>query len=392
MHLLACLTRESVSVRRANDYLVPVVSTFTRPAESMASRGPNCWVRWVSPKHLSFGTASGTIFISRLSASHEILSPTELCIERVIICTFAIFGHLAACTSDSRIVFVDSSACVFYSLDIAIDALRRRILAACFHPDSIIACLVDDQPVFLTLDRSTQFEKKLKPIVKPLPICNVNRLALNFDGVLLALGRDDNSVLVLHLNLRQPPICVCPSSPKDRVLSLIWSFRTHVLVVVRESGSFESYSPFGQHFCTTPFPPISRAISMCFDYESHRLYFSDMSRLSSVHFARTFDHFSATCCRVVDVVTSRTIWKDKQRMFPIVLIAHNQSTGAIVIASSTSFNVIGRDGDPVPASVWAVGFLRRFFLIFQDIYDGRIVLDFYRAELGDLFAFSRWSC
>jgi hypothetical protein len=107
---------------------------------------------------------------------------------------------------------------------------------------------------------------------------------------------------------------------------------TNVLDVVRESGAIDSYSAFGRHLSTTVFPPISRAIAMCFDYKSTRLYFSDMRCLSSVHFARTFGHFSVTCCRIVDIVTSQTIWKNKQRMFPITLITHNQSTAAIVIA------------------------------------------------------------
>jgi hypothetical protein len=68
-------------------------------------------------------------------------------------------------------------------------------------------------------------------------------------------------------------------------------------------------------------------------------------------------------------------------MFPIVLIAHNQATRDIVIASSAGFNLIGRDGDPVRASVWAVAFLRKFLLIFQDTDGGRVILDFYRADL-----------
>jgi hypothetical protein len=130
--------------------------------------------------------------------------------------------------------------------------------------------------LFLTLDRATQSEEKLKLVVKTLPISNVSRMALNVEDTVFALARDNNFVLVLNLKLCRLPISLCPSVPDDRVLSLVWSFMTNRLVVVRELRAFESYPAFGNHLSAIAFPVISRAISMCFDDESKRLYFRDM--------------------------------------------------------------------------------------------------------------------
>jgi hypothetical protein len=124
---LACLTFDSVAVRDGSLFDAPIVGTFTRAADSMSLRGPNCWVRWLHPPFLSFGTASGAIFISRVSNSCEISDPVDLCIDQVITYTFAIYDHLAVCTSDSRLTFVSTAGKVFYEIAIATNSLRRKI-------------------------------------------------------------------------------------------------------------------------------------------------------------------------------------------------------------------------------------------------------------------------
>jgi hypothetical protein len=378
-HVLACVTADSVTIRDAGVYRVPAIGSFRRPTESMTSRGPNCWVRWLSPAFLSFGTASGTIFISRIADSREILAPAELCIERVILSTFAIYEHLAVCTSDSHIFFVDSSASLFYGIEVRFDSSHRRILSACFHPSSTVACLIDDQPVFLTLDRCTQFEKKLKPLIKPLPIRSVKRIALNSDGSLLALGRVDGSVVVVNIGRREAVVPICPATPNDRISGLIWS--GNAIGVVRESGSLEGYFSFGEHSSTTLFEPLSHALSICWDAHSYRLFFGGSDCLSSVHYARMFGHFWATCCLVNDIIGSATIWKNQRSMFPISFLAHNAFSGRVALATSQSVFVIGAKAQPIKATVFALGFLKNLLLVFREGDSWEIRLDFYRHDL-----------
>jgi hypothetical protein len=378
-HLLACLTPDSVTLRDAAVFQVPAIGSFTRAAESMASRGPNCWVRWLSSTFLSFGTASGTIFISRISRSGEIHAPIELCIERVVLSTFAIYEHLAVCTSDSHIYFVDSSASLFYVIDVQFDFAHHKITSACFQPSATIACIVDDRPVFLTLDRGTQFEKRLKPLIKPLPIRSVNRMALNPDGSLLVLSRDDGSVVVVNVGQREAAVIICPATPGNRVSGFIWW--ANVIGVVRESGSLESYFSFGEHSSTTVFEPLARAISICWDPNSCRLFFGDSKSLSSVHYARTFGHLSATCFVVNDIIRSATIWKSQRKMFPISLVAHDPFSGKVALATPKSVTVIGAVAEPIHATVLALGFLKNLLLVFREGDSREMRLDFYRHDL-----------
>jgi hypothetical protein len=219
----------------------------------------------------------------------------------------------------------------------------------------------------------------IEELVKPLPIRSVNRIALNADGSLLALSRDDGSVVVVNVGQREAAVPICPAAPRDRISAFVWW--RNVIGVVRESGSLESYFSFGEHSSTTRFEPLSRTLSICWDPHSCRLFFGDSNRLSALHYARTFGHFSATCCLVNDIVGSATIWKSQRNMFPISFVAHDAFSGKVALATSKSVTVIGAAAEPVTATILALGFLKNLLLVFREGDSCEMRLDFYRHDL-----------
>jgi hypothetical protein len=211
---------------------------------------------------------------------------------------FAAFGHLGVGTSDSHIYFITASGEIWYSFQVS--SLAAPIRDASFHGESTIACLVGAQPHFLTLDRRSQFDRKLSPFVKPLPITDALSIAINYPASLLAIARGDGSALIISIGARQPPATLDVHDAQDRLLSFFWSLSTNVLVIVRENGAIELYLGSGAHLISTKLEKLVPVICTCFDCRASRLFCSDMNDLFAVGFGRVFSHFVVTSARVVD--------------------------------------------------------------------------------------------